>query len=141
MLVRNRLVICRLLIAGLVIAMLRAASEAPAAEPQPKAVRLVIDYGDGVEKHFTAIPFKPGMTALDAMRYAQRHPRGIKFESTGNGATLFVTSIEGVENESGASDERNWIFSVNDKKGNKSCAVTELKPDDVVRWKFEKYQF
>lgn len=116
---------------------------AVAAEPAtaPNTLRMVIDYGDGVEKHFTAIPFKQGMTALDALKYAQKHPRGIKFEGTGSGATYFITSLDGIENQAGEGQDKNWIFSVNDKKGNKSCAVTELKPTDVVRWKYETFQF
>lgn len=109
----------------------------PAAE---QSVRLVIDYNDGLEKHFTAIPWKPGLTVFGALQQAAKHPRGIKFESTGSGATLFILSLDGIKNQAGDGD-RNWIFSVNDKKGNKSSAVTELKPGDTVRWKYDVFEF
>src|SRR6186997_2716615 len=59
--------------------------------PQETAqVTVVIDYGDGVEKHFTRIAWKDGLTILEAMRAAQGHPRGIRFEFKGNGASAFL---------------------------------------------------
>ena len=51
-----------LLAAGAVLSGAVLAVDAPA-EKAP-TVRLIVDYGDGVEKHFTALPFKKGMTVL-----------------------------------------------------------------------------
>jgi hypothetical protein len=107
------------------------------AEAARETLRLVIDYGDGSQKHFTALAWKKGMTVFDALTAAQQHPRGIRFESTGRGATLLITSIEGMKNEGGGTDARNWIYSVNGKKGGKSCAVYELQAGDTVQWKFD----
>ena len=47
-----------------------------AAAAAVKTVTLTVDYGDGVEKKFKSIPWQEGMTILDAMEFAQKHPRG-----------------------------------------------------------------
>lgn len=109
-----------------------------AAEPA-KTVALVVDYNDGATKEYKAVPWRDGLTAFDVMTWASQHPHGIKFESKGSGASLIVTSIDGVENEGGGGDAKNWIYSVNDKKGNKSCAVRRLEPGDRVLWKFRVF--
>jgi hypothetical protein len=109
-----------------------------AQEVQAKTVRLIVDYGDGVEKHFAAIPWKLGMTVLDALEFASRHPRGVKFKYTGAEATAFVTEIDDLKNEGGA--KRNWTYRVNDKLGARSCGVAELKESDRVLWRFGKYR-
>ena len=41
-------------------------------------VKLVVDYGDGVQKQFTQLPWKEGLTVLGATELAQRHSRPIK---------------------------------------------------------------
>ena len=117
-----------------------AALSARAADPpaeKAKTVRLAIDYGDGVEKHFTSIGWKDKMTVLDAMLAARRHPRGIRFEFKGQGPTGFLTSIDGLENEGRG---RNWTYRVNGKLADESFAVRVLKPRDVVLWRFGKYR-
>ena len=63
---------------SLLIGLLAAAELARGDEPPAKAtehVRLIIDYGDGVQKHYTELPWRPEMTVLDALRLAQEHPR------------------------------------------------------------------
>jgi hypothetical protein len=109
-----------------------------AQESQAKTVRLIVDYGDGVEKHFAAIPWKPAMTVLDALELASRHPRGVKFKYTGAEATAFVTEIDELKNEGGG--KRNWTYRVNDKLGERSSGVVELKDSDRVLWRFGKYR-
>jgi hypothetical protein len=108
---------------------------------QPKSaskhVRLVIDYGDGVEKHFTAIAWKHEMTVLDAMIAARKHPRGIKFVHRGSGKTAFLTKIDDLENEGRGS---NWIYRVNGKLANQSFAVFPVKPADTILWEFGEYR-
>ncbi len=106
----------------------------PAAEPAA-TVRMVIDYGDGVEKHFTALAWQAEMTVLDALQAAKRHPRGIVFEHRGSGATTLLTKIDDVENEGRG---RNWLFRVNDELGDRSCGIFVLKQGDAVLWKFDK---
>lgn len=106
-----------------------------AAEETAPTVRVVIDYGDGVEKHFTTLAFRGEMTVLDAMKAAQEHPRGIKFQHRGSGATAFLTQIDDAKNEGAG---RNWVYRVNGELGDRSFALYELKAGDAVLWKFEK---
>jgi hypothetical protein len=128
---------------GLLAVLIVAGAPASAAADPPRTiqaaetVQLVIDYNDGAQKRFTAIPWHEGMTVFDALKFAQAHPHGIKVQTTGQGATLFVTSIDGLANQGGGEQDKNWVFSVNGKKGNKSCAVSPLKPSDVALWKFD----
>lgn len=98
-------------------------------------VRLTIDYGDGVQKVFAAIAWQEGQTVLAALEDAAKHPRGIKFEHRGAGATAFVISIDGQKNEGAG---RNWLYEVNGKPANKSCGTWTLHAGDQVLWKFGK---
>jgi hypothetical protein len=111
-----------------------------AADPEPLSVRLIIDYNDGVEKHFTAIPWKKGMTVMDAMRYAKRGSHGIDFKFTGSGDTAFLTQVDDLKNEGGGEGKKNWILRVNKKLATESFGVFELKPKDVIRWQFEVFK-
>jgi hypothetical protein len=104
---------------------------------QTKKVAVVIDYGDGVEKHFTAIEWKEGLTVLDAMRAAQSHKRGIRFEQRGSGDTALLTKIDDLANEGRG---RNWIYRVNGKLGDTSFGARKLEAGDSVLWKFEEYR-
>lgn len=109
-----------------------------AADESAKTVSLVVDYGDGVEKHFTALAWREGMTVLDAMQAAEKHARGIKFELRGLGETAFLTKIDDIKNEGGGG--RGWMFRVNGKLADRSLGVFPLKAGDAVLWKFEKYR-
>ncbi len=104
---------------------------------EPKAVRMVIDYNDGVEKHFNAIAWQAEMTVLDAMNAAKKHPRGISFEFKGRGATTLLTKIDDRGNEGRG---LNWLYKVNGKPGDRSIGIFELKAGDTVLWKFDKYK-
>src|SRR5687768_15205588 len=70
-----------------------------AQQPKRERVQLTVDYGDGVQKHFTALEWKTGLTAFDVLALAAKHPRGIKFAHQGSGATTLVTSIDDLKNE------------------------------------------
>lgn len=102
-------------------------------EPAAAVVRLTIDYGDGVEKHFTRIPWREGMTALDTLVEAKKHARGVQFEHRGSGETAFVTQIDDLKNEGNG---RNWLYRVNDQPGTTSSGIFKLSRDDRVLWKF-----
>jgi hypothetical protein len=107
-------------------------------EPQEhKTVRLTIDYGDGVQKVFAGLAWQEKATVFSALEAAAKHPRGIKFEHRGSGATTLVTAIDGLKNEGRG---RNWLFEVNGKLGETSCALAELKAGDAVLWRFATYQ-
>jgi hypothetical protein len=100
-----------------------------------KPVSLTVDYGDGVQKRFTAIPWKPGMTVLDVLETARKHPRGIRFKYRGSGSRAFLFQIDDIENE-GKGD--NWIFRVNGTLGDRSFAIFKLNAGDAVLWEFGK---
>ena len=106
----------------------------PEASKDSKHVTVVIDYGDGVQKHFTSIAWKQGFTVLDAMKSAQKHPRGIRFEFKGNGSSAMLTKIDDLSNEGRG---RNWMYRVNGKRADNSFGIRELADRDSVLWKFE----
>jgi hypothetical protein len=117
----------------------RSAAAATDDPPPPPAdtVRMVVDYGDGVEKHFSALAWKEGMTVMDALVAAQKHPRGIKFVHRGKDATAFLTQIDELENEGRG---RNWVYRVNDTLATKSFAIFAVKAGDTILWKFGEYR-
>jgi hypothetical protein len=113
------------------------AAEGPAEKAASPVVQVTIDYADGVQKHFSHLGWKRGMTVLDAMLAADQHPRGIAIVHRGKGATALLTRIDDVENEGAG---RNWVYRVNGKLADRSMGVYELQSGDTVLWKFEKYQ-
>lgn len=119
--------------AGLGLAETRGLAQDTPKEPAAPVVRLTIDYGDGVEKHFTRIPWREGMTVLDTLVEAKKHARGIQFEHRGSGETAFVSQIDDLKNEGNG---RNWLYRVNDKPGTTSSGIYKLSRDDRVLWKF-----
>lgn len=108
------------------------AEDSSAAKAQ--TVRLVVDYGDGVEKHFAALNWKKGLTVLDALNAAKASPHGITFEHAGSGETTFVTRIDDLKNEGARGGKRNWTYRVNEKLVDKGAGTYELKAGDAVRW-------
>jgi len=107
----------------------------PAAAP---TIKLIVEYGDGVEKHFL-LPWQQGMTVLDATKQAAASPHGIKFESTGGGATAFLAQIDDVKNQGGGSGKKNWLYWVNGEQGKAGFGARKLEPGDSARWKFAVY--
>lgn len=108
------------------------------ADAGPATVRLVVDYGDNVQVHFTAIPWREEMTALDALTAAQKHSHGITFSHRGSGSSAMVTQIGNLKNEANG---KSWIFHVNDKAGEVSAGASPLRPRDVVLWRFQTYDY
>ena len=99
---------------------------------------LTIDYGDGAQKRFTAVPWKEGMTVQDAMQFAKAHPHGVTFQSRGKGKFGFLSQIDDVKNQAGGG--RNWIFYVNQERAEASFAVTEVPKAGAILWRFEEYK-
>lgn len=123
----------------IVVALLGAA--ALGVEPPPATVRLVVRYGDGAELHLTSLPWREGMTVLDALNAAKAHRHGIGFTHQGSGRSALVTKIGDQKNEGGGETGKNWMFYVNDKPAEVGAGVLKLKPGDVVLWKFEVYDY
>ncbi|MCC9609696.1 DUF4430 domain-containing protein [Blastopirellula sp. JC732] len=121
---------------GLVLALAALAGTGYSAEPE-KTVKVVVDFGDGSEKHFTQIPWKEEANVFSATAAASEHPHGFALQSRGSGATRFVFAIDDVKNEGNG---RNWIFRVNDKLATRSCELVEVAPGDVILWRFQRYE-
>jgi hypothetical protein len=118
----------------LLMAFVLAAAAGDRAQAQSATVRLVIDYGDGVIKTITNLPWTKGSTVLDVMNAAKSRPQGIRFGYTGSGASAFLTQIDDIANEGGG--KKNWQLWVNTSYADKSFAVHEVQPLDVVFWRF-----
>jgi hypothetical protein len=114
---------------------------ARAAEPKAATVRLVVDYGDGVETHFKALPWREGMTVLDALDAAGKHPHGVAYKKRGAGGGALITQIGDVANEGGGRENKNWLFYVNDKQATASAGKTTLAAGDVALWRFQVYEY
>ena len=125
-------------LALLSIPLIPSASSLSADDTSVKAVTLTIDYGDGVQKRFKAIPWNRGMTVLDALQAAAKHPRGVQIKVRGRGSTAFVTQIDDLKNQGARG--LNWIFEVDKKLGHQSCGIQKLNAKNTVLWKFDKYQ-
>lgn len=103
-----------------------------------RSVQLVVSYGDDVEKRWGMLRWTQGMTALDAMKLAAAKPvpLGLAFDSVGTGERAFVKAIDGLTNEGGKPGQRNWVFSINDRRGDRSCGATVLEAGDTLTWTY-----
>jgi hypothetical protein len=110
-------------------------NSAPASAAQ--AVQLTIDYGDGGQKGLPAIPWRDGMTVLDALESAKANQHGITFSQRGSGETAMITKIDDLANQEGAEGAKNWLYYINDRLADKSCGAATLKPGDSILWKFQ----
>lgn len=126
------------LIAALQVNSMADEKKSPTEPKQKPIVMVTIDYGDGMQKRFPTIPWNQKMTVVDAMEWAGKHPRGIKFSSRGKGATTLIHQIDDLKN--GGGQKKNWIFRVNGKMADRSCGVFLLKEGDRVLWRFEEYK-
>jgi hypothetical protein len=123
--------------ARLLAAMLLAiAAAGHRAHAQSASVRLVVDYGDGVIKTITDLPWAKGSTVLDVMNAAKDRPHGITFSYSGSGASTLLTRIDDVANEGGGGAKKNWQLWVNTNYADRSFGVYEVQPLDVVFWRF-----
>jgi hypothetical protein len=124
--------------AGIILAtmLLAAAAAGERARAQTATVRLVVDYGDGVIKTITGLPWAKGSTVLDVMNAAKDRPHGISFSYSGSVASAFLTRIDDIANEGGAATKKNWQLWVNTSYADKSFGVYEVQPLDVVFWRF-----
>jgi ABC-type glycerol-3-phosphate transport system substrate-binding protein len=121
-------------VAILLTALVLAAAGGERTQAQSATVRLVIDYGDGVIKTVTSLPWTKGSTVLDVMNTAKSRPHGISFNYTGSGASAFLTQIDDTANE--GAGKKNWQLWVNTSYADKSFAVHDVQPLDVVFWRF-----
>lgn len=113
------------------------ATNGPARLPTIDYVKLTIDSGD---PKVTTIKFtyKEKMTVQDILVLAQ--VQGITSVYEGKGAGAMLKSIQGISNQGGGKEAKNWIFYVNNKQATISSAVYSLQPGDAIIWRFEKYE-
>lgn len=122
----------------LLLTILAAALSAAGAAGAAEKVRLVIDYGDGVQKHFNELPWRDGLTVLSATQLAEKHSHGIGVRVRSSGSTAFLLQIDDVANEGGGG--KNWVFRVNGKLGDRSCGIAKVEAGDTILWRFQKYE-
>ena len=132
----SRAIVWRLVLVALIAVSLTSASLA--ADPKAAVVRLVVNFNDGAEVHFTGIKWHDGLTVLDALGAAQMHPHGVTFSQRGSGSTAMIFKIGDLKNQGSG---KNWIYYLNDKPGEVSAGVQKLKAGDAVLWKFEEYDY
>jgi hypothetical protein len=106
------------------------------AEAAKETVVLSIDFGDGRRQDLEPVAWRSGMTVRDLTRESRRE--NLKLVVKGTGASAFLASLDGVENE--GADGRNWMYQVNGEPGDRSFAIYELAPSDRVLWTFGKPQ-
>ena len=99
-------------------------------------VSLEIDFGDGRRQQYEPIPWREGMTVYDVTRETPRDDT--RLATRGSGASAFLESLDGVANEGAGG--RNWTYTVNGQRGDRSFAVFELRPGDQVLWSFAAQQ-
>src|SRR4051812_27613233 len=107
-------------LAAFVLAAACLCSQSVADEPS-RTAGLTIDYGDGVQKTFTSLPWKEKMTVFDLLKAAEKSPRGIKVAHTGSGETFFITAIDDLSNEGAGGN--NWRYTVNGNPALSSAGV------------------
>lgn len=106
-------------------------------ENAAKEIKLTIDTGNP-KVTTLKFPYKEKMTVLDVL--VQAESQGINSVIEGQGEGAMITSIGGISNQGAGKEAKNWIFYVNKKQANVSCAVYSLQPGDSIRWSFEKYE-
>jgi hypothetical protein len=107
---------------------------APSERPLGETVGLEIDFGNGARKAFDALPWREGMTVADLMLTARDFRPGIDFTQQGQGASGFLTAIDGLENQ--GAEGRNWRYEVNGQHGDVSFCLQELSSGMRVLWEF-----
>jgi hypothetical protein len=107
-----------------------------AGESTNQKVSLAIDFGEGGGRKYEPAKWREGMTVLDLTRETPRPD--LELNVQGSGASAFVASLDGVGNE--GADGRNWTYTVNGKRGDRSSAIYELRPGDQVLWTFAPQQ-
>ncbi len=102
--------------------------------PNEKAVSLSIDFGDGNERHFERLAWHEGMTVGDLMLEMSQATEDLHFEKQGGGEMTMLVKLDGVANEGAGG--RNWIYSVNGERADRSYAIYPLRAGDRVLWEF-----
>jgi hypothetical protein len=95
---------------------------------RPLYVTITIEFGGDKPTLWKQIPWSPGMTVRGLLTSASFGTLAEK----GRGQSAFLVGIDGVQNEGAGG--RNWMYSVNGKRGDRSFAIYQLQPGDDVLW-------
>ena len=101
----------------------------PAAYGASQNIAVEIDYGGLQQSRKVEITWKQGITALEALQSVA------KIETKQAGEFILVTSIDGVEGQSGA---KAWYYDINGKRATSFANKCILNEDDHVRWTYTK---
>jgi hypothetical protein len=109
----------------------------PAAAEQ-KHVTLVVEYGEGVEKRWSRLDWKAGVTVAQVLSAADAMPGplGLELVARGDGERFFVKEIDGLANQGGGKADRNWLFFVNGEMAKKSAGIVEVSAGDTIVWRY-----
>ena len=110
----------------------------PAKRDTPPTIELTIDYGDGAQKRFPEVPWKKGMTVMDTVLWAGKHPHGLQVRHRGQKSLAMVSQIDDLKNGGGSG--KNWIFYVNNRLSDRSCGASIVSSGDKILWRFEVYR-
>jgi Domain of unknown function (DUF4430) len=97
---------------------------------RPSYVTIAIEFGDEKPTLRNQVPWSPGMTVRSLLTSASFGTLAEK----GRGESAFLVGIAGVQNEGAGG--RNWMYSVNGKRADRSFAIYQLQPNDHVLWSF-----
>jgi len=132
-------VVCGLLLALWTLPVLAADPPQQASKKdstESKTVQLIVDYGDGVKKHFHRIKWQDKMTVQAVTLAAAKHPRGIQVKQRGKKATAFLSQIDDLANSARG---RSWVYRVNGKLADRSFGVYAVSSGDVITWSYQEY--
>lgn len=108
--------------------------------PEParavQTVSVIIDSGQGQKRVVEGLPWREGLTAWEATRAASRRTPGFSLKHSGEGAMVFITEIDGLKNQGGGADKRNWQLWVNEAYSDAGVGAKVLRAGDTVRWSF-----
>ncbi|OIO15191.1 hypothetical protein COV53_06550 [Candidatus Gottesmanbacteria bacterium CG11_big_fil_rev_8_21_14_0_20_37_11] len=102
----------------------------PTEIPEKTTEKVVIDFGDG---NIITGEVKAN-NAYESLVIASKDS-GLEIFTKEYDFGLMVTSIGGKQN----SNEKAWMYSVNDRSGDKSADQYIIKPGDTVEWKYSSF--
>ena len=103
-------------------------------KPTGETVSLTIDFGNGAQKEFSALPYRAEMTVADLLAAARDFRPGITFTQVGTGESGFLRSLDGLTNQ--GAEGRNWLYQVDGKHAHASFCLEKLEPGRHILWKF-----
>ena len=106
----------------------------PTPQPVGETVRLSIDFGNGAQKEFAALPWTADMTVADLLLAAREFRPSLQFAQIGTGESGFLSSLDGLANEGAGG--RNWLYRVDNQHAHVSFCLEKIEPGMHILWKF-----